>query len=62
MGNVLIALSALLQLTSQATQLTQLLQTAQAEGRDLTAEELGQVQAAYAAAHTQLDADIAKGG
>lgn len=62
MGNIAIALQALIGLTTQATQLSQLLQTAQSENRDLTPEELSQVQATYAAAHTQLDADIAARG
>lgn len=59
MGNVLIALQLLTELGAQITGLSKLISTAQAAGRDLTPEELGQVQGAYTAAHAQLDADIA---
>jgi len=58
MGNLLIAANALTSLLSQALQLHALMQTAKSENRDLTAEELAGVLAAYQAAHTQLDQDI----
>lgn len=59
MGNVLIALNALASILSQAQGLQQLLATANSEGRDLTPDELAQVQSTYTAAHSKLDADIA---
>jgi len=62
MSNILIATNALLSILQQATALGTLLQTANAQGRDLTPEELAQVQSDYAANHAKLDQDIAAAG
>lgn len=59
LSNVAIATNALISLLEQATTVGQLLQTANAEGRDLNDVELAQVQSDYTAAHSQLEADIA---
>jgi len=58
-SNALIAVNTVISLLQQATQVSTLLQTAQSENRDLTPDELAQVQADYAANHAQLDQDIA---
>jgi hypothetical protein len=59
MANALLLTQLLLQLGTQVAAAATTLQTAQAEGRDVTDAELQAALSAYLAAHTKLDSDIA---
>ena len=58
--NATLAVQILLQIMSQSQVIAQVIATAQNENRDVTDDELNQLVTGYGAAHTALDAIIAR--